>query len=77
VKIRDEILIKAFGNRVRTLRQENGLSMQSLADIMNVEYRQVSDIETGKINTTISTASAISKALNISLSELFSLDRDK
>ncbi|MDQ3191111.1 MAG: helix-turn-helix domain-containing protein [Bacteroidota bacterium] len=65
VKIRDEILIQTFGEHIRKLRLKKNFSIQKLADIMNVEYRQVSDIERGKINTTISTASAIAKALEI------------
>lgn len=48
--------------------------MQKLADIMNVEYRQVSDIERGKINTTLSTILAISRALEVSIEELFKFE---
>jgi transcriptional regulator with XRE-family HTH domain len=70
-KIRNEEFLKAFGNNLRKLRKEKGLSMERLAQIAEIEYSQVSDIEHGKINTTISTVYQISKALSISPTGLF------
>jgi transcriptional regulator with XRE-family HTH domain len=42
--------------------------MKHLADLTNVEYSQIACIERGVINTTITTAHAIAKALDISFS---------
>lgn len=71
INLKNKKLITAFGKRVRKLRQEKCLSMRYLADLADVDYTQIAKIETGKINTTISSAYAISKALDISLEELF------
>ena len=48
--------------------------MRHLADLADIDYTQIAKIETGKINTTISTVYAISKALDITLNELFLFD---
>ncbi len=48
--------------------------MRDLAAYADIEYSQVSKIETGKVNTTISTAYAIAQALEISLEQLFKLN---
>lgn len=74
LKIRNEELIIAFGQRVRFLRQKKGLTMETLAAIANIEYRQLSDVELGKTNATISTALANAQGLDISFSELMELD---
>jgi len=58
-QIRKEELINAFGLRVRTLRQKKGLTMETLAASANIGNRQLSDVELGKTNATISTALAI------------------
>ena len=74
INLKSKKLITAFGKRVRKLRLEKGISMRYLADLADVDYTQISKIETGKINTTISTAYAISKALDISLDKLFQFE---
>ena len=45
--------------------------MEKLAQLSGMEYSQVSDIELGKINTTISTIHALAKALEVKPKELF------
>jgi transcriptional regulator with XRE-family HTH domain len=45
--------------------------MEKLAELAEVDYRQISNIERGKTNATISMLFNISKALEISLSDLF------
>lgn len=47
------------------------MSMQTLADIINVEYSQISRIERGLINTSIGTVYEIAKALEVDIKELF------
>ena len=64
----------AFGNNLRKLRLAKNISMQNLAYAINVEYSQISRIELGKINTSISTANDIAIALEIPLSELFNFE---
>jgi transcriptional regulator with XRE-family HTH domain len=68
---RDKGFILAFGENLRKLRKSKGLSMERLAQLANVEYSQVSDIEHGIINTTISTVQLLAKALEIAPKDLF------
>lgn len=74
IRIRNERLIVAFGERVRALRQQKGYTIEKLAALADIEYRQLSDVERGKNNPTISTAYAIAKALEISFGELMQVD---
>ena len=71
INTKDEVLIKAFGMRIRELRKSKKLSMEKLAELSGIDYRQLSYVELGETNPTISTASAISKGLNIPLKDLF------
>jgi transcriptional regulator with XRE-family HTH domain len=71
ISIRDKDLIIGFGKRVRKLRKEKKLSMEKLAELSDIDYRQLSYVELGEVNPTISTASAIAKGLGIPLKDLF------
>ncbi|MBK8626940.1 MAG: helix-turn-helix transcriptional regulator [Saprospiraceae bacterium] len=66
----DEYLILC-GKRVRELRMSHGYSQEHFANLCDVEPSQISRIELGKINTSISQALKISAALHITMSELF------
>lgn len=68
---RNQEIVNQFGERVRELRIEKGLSMERLAELAETEYSQIARIESGKINTTISTAYRLAKGLGIELKELF------
>jgi transcriptional regulator with XRE-family HTH domain len=70
-KIRNEELISAFGKRVMQLRMSKGLSQYELADLANINRSQIIGIESGRINTTISTAKCLAEALDLSLGDLF------
>lgn len=76
INIKDEALISAFGKQVRSLRKQRKLSMEKLAELANIDYRQLSYVELGQVNTTISTIYAIAKALDVSLKELFDFSVD-
>jgi DNA-binding XRE family transcriptional regulator len=52
-------------------RLTGGLSQQDLELIAEISKNQVGNIERGEVNITLITATAIAKALNISLKELF------
>lgn len=68
---RNKEYIAAFGNNLRSLRKSKGLSMEKLAQEAGIEYSQVSDIELGKINTTVSTIYLLAKALGVAPKDLF------
>lgn len=58
------------GNRIRAIRQEKGLTIEQLAFEVGIEYTQLSRIERGKINTSVFQIFLISRALQISFSEI-------
>lgn len=59
-----------IGHRIKVLRESKGVSQQNLAAICNFEKANLSRIEAGRTNPTISTLYKISQALEISLSDL-------
>lgn len=42
-----------FGQKVKTLREQKGISIEHLANISNVDRNYISDIEKGKRNVSI------------------------
>ena len=74
IKVRNDEVIKAFGGRVRLLRKQRGYTMEKLAELAGIDYRQVSYVEHGQVNITISLIFALAKALNLKMSELTDLD---
>ena len=70
-KVRNEEVMKLFGNNVQRLRIAKGFTQEFLAEEAGISQVQVARIESGKLNTSISTVVAISKALGIEISELF------
>lgn len=62
---------KAFGSHLRKLREEKGFGMREFATHADIEYSQLSKIERGVTNPTISTIIFLAEALGVSHSELF------
>jgi transcriptional regulator with XRE-family HTH domain len=75
--VRNEQIIKAIGQRVRTIRTEKKLSMERLAELSQIDYRQVSYVELGQTDASISTLSALCKGLQITLAELMDAEEFK
>ena len=73
----DQEFIISFGKNLRKIRESKKMSMQTLADITNIEYSQISRIERGLINTSVGIIYEISKALEIDIKELFNFKIDK
>ena len=69
-----EQLQKRIGKRIREVREEKKVSQQDLASICNFEKANMSRIEAGRTNCTISTLYKISRALQISLSDLVDVE---
>ncbi|MFA6083420.1 helix-turn-helix domain-containing protein [Mucilaginibacter sp.] len=72
--VRNEPVIKALGQRVRQLRIQKKLSMEKLAELCDIDYRQISYVELGQTDASISTISALCKGLEITLAELMDAD---
>jgi DNA-binding XRE family transcriptional regulator len=71
-----EDLLKAFGARLRKLREEKGLSQDELADLANVRKSQIYRIEKGLINTSILTALLLAESLKIPYEDLFKFEEN-
>ena len=68
-----EDLKKLLGIKIKNLRIKRGYSQQQLAEIINIDQRNLSNIECGNTFPTKSLLK-ISKVLNVSLPELFDFD---
>jgi transcriptional regulator with XRE-family HTH domain len=60
-----------FGERVRVLRQEQGLSQEELAYRAGVHRTYLGGIERGERNPALKNIAAMAEALGVSFSELF------
>lgn len=68
--MKKEEIQKIVGNRIRLLRESKGISQQVLAAICNFEKGNMSRIEAGRTNPTLSTLYKISQALEIKITDL-------
>src|SRR5574344_715712 len=59
-----------FGNQVKQIRLEKGLTQDSLAVMSGLERSQLSKIESGQVDVQISTVQKLSTALNVEIGEL-------
>ena len=62
----------AFGERVRQIRKEKGLSQEALADLAGIDRSYMGHIERGDQNITLTKIYQISEALRASVSDLIS-----
>lgn len=70
-KVRNIDVMNRFGKNVRRIRIEISMTQEQLADESGISQVQVARIESGKLNTSISTVSAIASALKVNEGELF------
>ncbi len=59
------------------MREERGLTQEDLAFSMNMEISQVSRVERGVINTSISMAYEISKAMDVPFHEFLNFELEE
>ncbi len=67
-------LQQKIGQRIRELRESKGISQQNLATVCNFEKTNLSRIEAGRTNPTVSNHYKISQALEITISELVDVE---
>ncbi|TFC93375.1 MULTISPECIES: helix-turn-helix transcriptional regulator [Cryobacterium] len=61
----------SFGQRVREIRQDRGLSQEELAELAGMHRTYVSSLERGLRNVGLDNILAIAAALDVSPSDLF------
>lgn len=67
--------IKAFGARLRQLRLARHLSQEELAWKCDLETSQISRIERGVINTSLSHIFVLAEALDVPVRDMFDFDQ--
>ncbi len=67
----EKTLQERVGNRIKEIRIQKEISQQDLAAKCNFEKSNMSRIEAGKTNMTLSTIEIIAKALDVRLADLF------
>lgn len=65
-------LVESFGARLQSLRKEQSISQEKLAELSGLHRTYISSLERGARNPTITTLNSIAKALNIEISNLVS-----
>lgn len=66
----NQTLRKAFGERIRDLRKEQGISQEAFADKCGFVRTYMSRIETGMANPSLEAANVLAGGLGMTLSEL-------
>jgi transcriptional regulator with XRE-family HTH domain len=64
-------LLKAFGSRIRSLRNHKGISQEKLAELADLHRTYISSVELGERNVSLKNIQALAEALGVSLAELF------
>ena len=64
----------SFEKKLRLARLTKGFTQEQLANELGIEISQISRIERGVINTSVTTLYEISKVLNVDVSEFFVFD---
>ncbi len=59
------------GKNIQKIRESKGISQQELAAKCNFEKSNMSRLEAGRVNPTLSTLEKVAKALDVSLAEIF------
>lgn len=67
----EESLQIKVGKRIQEIRVEKNISQQDLAARCNFEKSNMSRLEAGRANATLSTLEVVAKALEVNIKELF------
>jgi transcriptional regulator with XRE-family HTH domain len=72
--MKKEELQISIGNRIKLLRESKGVSQQDLAAMCNFEKGNMSRLESGRTNPTITTLYKISQALDVKITDLLEFE---
>ena len=70
VKESDKIYLKAFGTNLKKIRKAKLLSYRQLSHNCNIDYSDISKIEKGEINITLTTMNDLASGLEVHQKEL-------
>lgn len=65
---------KYFGTRIKELREKKKYTQEQLAEIIDIDSRSLSRIETGISFTTIDKLKKLANALDVEIKDLFSVE---
>ena len=68
--MKNPALLQAFGEHLRALRKQRGLSQQALADEADISWPTVQRVEAGSQSATLEVLAALAHALGLPLKEL-------
>ena len=68
--VRENAQLKQFGANVRRERDALGMTQSRLAELIDIDIRNVRKIEAGETNVLVTTVTRIRKALNCSAEKL-------
>lgn len=71
----DQSLITKFGQRIRQLRTERGLSQEQLAELTAFHRTYIGMVERGERNLSLSNIGVFAKVFEMSISELMDFER--
>ncbi len=69
--------LQLFGKRIRELRKNKSLTQEQLAEIIGLDVKQISNLETGGCFTTMSTIEKLAICFNCEISQLFNFSHHK
>lgn len=69
--------LKTVGLKIRAIRKSKKLSQEKLAELSEIHFTHISDIENGKTNASVHSLYAIASALKVPYSELVSFPSGK
>ncbi len=67
---RDQQYLKELGKQIKKIREDNGWSQEFLAELCEIDVRQLGRIERAETNSTISILKKIADKSNITMSKL-------
>ncbi len=67
-------ILKTFGENLKKIRTQKGLSQRQLSAMCNVDNADISRMENGEINVTLNTISQLAEALEVPYIKLLKLE---
>jgi transcriptional regulator with XRE-family HTH domain len=69
---REKKILKEFGERLKKIRTDRNLSTRGLADLAEMDFGNINEIENGKVNPSLTTVVILAEALEIDPADLLS-----